>query len=225
VTQPADWGLRFQELAADAGQMYARSLRRYNDLLARVSGHLKPSDIIEEVWVREIVDLIWERLRWRRHQTGLIKGAVAKTLEKTLKPLAPKVTTGAWITRLEAPDPAAKLANEWAAGDPAGIKRVEDLLASAGLTMDDVMARAATYELDKIERFNRLIASAEWRRNALLREIDRRRASFAQKVRSEVREIEDDEYKAIEVSRSGDAVPPPTAAANENKTAPTEDAA
>jgi hypothetical protein len=46
VTQPADWGLRFQELAADAGQMYARTLRRYNDLLARVSrGELHPDEI------------------------------------------------------------------------------------------------------------------------------------------------------------------------------------
>ena len=32
----------------------------YNDLLARVTGHLKPTDIFEEIWAREIVDLIWE---------------------------------------------------------------------------------------------------------------------------------------------------------------------
>ena len=35
----------------------------YDDLLARVSGNLKPSDIFEEIWVREIADLIWENLR------------------------------------------------------------------------------------------------------------------------------------------------------------------
>jgi hypothetical protein len=44
------------------------SVTAYDDLLARVSGNLKPSDIFEEIWVREIVDLIWESLRWRRHQ-------------------------------------------------------------------------------------------------------------------------------------------------------------
>ena len=74
-----------------------------------------------------------------------------------------------------------KLAREWAARGPAAIKRVEELLASAGMTMDNVVAQAATHELDKLERFNRLIASAEWRRNATLREIERRRASFAEK--------------------------------------------
>jgi hypothetical protein len=46
VTPPADWGVRFQELAADASQMSARALRRYQELLDRVaSGELKPEQI------------------------------------------------------------------------------------------------------------------------------------------------------------------------------------
>jgi hypothetical protein len=46
VAQPAEWGLRFQELAADAGQMYARVLRRYNEVLDRVARReLQPADI------------------------------------------------------------------------------------------------------------------------------------------------------------------------------------
>ena len=41
-----DWGKRFQDLATDAGQMYARSLRRYNELLERVArGELKPDEV------------------------------------------------------------------------------------------------------------------------------------------------------------------------------------
>jgi hypothetical protein len=46
VPQPAQWGLRFQELAADAGQMYARVLRRYDEVLNRVArGELQPAEI------------------------------------------------------------------------------------------------------------------------------------------------------------------------------------
>jgi hypothetical protein len=151
-------------------------------LLARVSGHLKPSDIFEEIWVREIVDLIWEILRCRRHQTGFIKAAVPQRLEKILKPLVsqPSSRTGAFLTRLHAEEEAPKvtpgLVSEWAAGKSAAIQRVNELLESIGLTMKDVTTQAITHELDKIERFNRLIADAEWRRNALLREIERRRA-------------------------------------------------
>jgi hypothetical protein len=46
VSEPADWGFRFQQLAADAGQLYARSLRRYNELLDRVArGELQPDEV------------------------------------------------------------------------------------------------------------------------------------------------------------------------------------
>jgi hypothetical protein len=46
VTQPADWGQRFQQLSADAAQMYARTLRRYNELLARVArGEMQPEQV------------------------------------------------------------------------------------------------------------------------------------------------------------------------------------
>jgi hypothetical protein len=46
MTEPADWGRRFQELTADAGQLYARSLRRYDELLRRVAGgELKPEGV------------------------------------------------------------------------------------------------------------------------------------------------------------------------------------
>jgi hypothetical protein len=46
MAQPADWGLRFQELAAEAGQMSVRVLRRYQELLNRVArGELQPEQI------------------------------------------------------------------------------------------------------------------------------------------------------------------------------------
>jgi len=175
----------------------------YNDLLARVSGTLKPSDIFEEIWVRDITDLIWETLRWRRHQAGLIKAAVPNVLEKILIPLLPKPVPrdGSLRSKLFAEkEPlivAPILAAEWAAGSALGVEYVEKLLTSAGLTVDDVVARAVAHELEKIERFNRLIASAEWRRNALLREIERRRASFAEKARREIPKIEAAEFETI----------------------------
>jgi len=46
MTQPADWAQGFQRLAADAGQSYARGMRRYHELLQRVaSGELKPEQV------------------------------------------------------------------------------------------------------------------------------------------------------------------------------------
>ena len=175
----------------------------YDDLLARVSGNLKPSDIFEEIWVRENADLIWENLRWRRHLAGFIATAIPKTLERILEPLAqnqpePGSRRGSFIARMHAAEASLKagatLVTDWAAGDPAAIERVNKLLASAGLTMDNVIAQTTASELDKIERFNRLIASAGSRCNTQLREIEHHRAPFAQRLRAEIHKIEDAEF-------------------------------
>jgi hypothetical protein len=53
-------------------------------------------------------------------------------------------------------------------------------------------------ELEYIERIDHLTTIAEGRRNASLREIDRRRAIPAEKLRPTVQEIEADEVKPIE---------------------------
>ena len=38
----------------------------YDDLLARVTETLQPSDVLEHIWIRDIVDLAWEVFRLRR---------------------------------------------------------------------------------------------------------------------------------------------------------------
>jgi len=51
--------------------------------------------------------------------------------------------------------------------------------------------------LDDIERIDRMIATAEGRRNAILREVDRHRTTWGQNVRR-VQQIEASEIKVIE---------------------------
>src|SRR4051795_7094615 len=38
----------------------------YDALLARVSDAIRPTDILEEIWIQEIVALAWEAFRLRR---------------------------------------------------------------------------------------------------------------------------------------------------------------
>jgi hypothetical protein len=192
----------------------------YNDLLARASGSLKPSDIFEEIWVREIVDLAWESFRWRRQLKSFIETTIPRVLEAILKPLLknqPEPPRGSsFIATLEAArnvwNAGPKLISDWVAQDPAAIARVNELLASAGMTMDHVHARATASELDKIERFNRLIASAEGRRNTLLREIEHHRAAFSQKLRAEIKKIEDAEFETVESDADATGAHPKIAA-------------
>jgi hypothetical protein len=62
------------------------------------------------------------------------------------------------------------------------------------------MARTLSLQLNDIERIDRMIATAEGRRNAALRELDRHRTTWGQNLRRTVQEIEEAEIKVIEAT-------------------------
>src|SRR5262252_7898597 len=59
----------------------------YDELLLRVSTAVKPVDFLEEIWVRDVVDLTWEIFRLRRLKAGFISEAADKILYIVLRPL------------------------------------------------------------------------------------------------------------------------------------------
>jgi hypothetical protein len=75
---------------------------------------------------------------------------------------------------------------------------VHKILASANVSIDDVLAPFLVHELDAIERISRLAHIAESRRTAILREIDRRRALLAERARRSIKDIEDAEFQVVE---------------------------
>jgi hypothetical protein len=95
-----------------------------------------------------------------------------------------------------------ELAQDFARRKPDAIKQVNRILASSGQTMDDIMAKNLMHwsdgRIDQIERIDRLITIAETRRNASLREIDRRRAALGEAVRRKMQEIEHGQFEVIE---------------------------
>jgi hypothetical protein len=157
----------------------------YDELLLQISGIVKPADILEEIWVRDIVDLVWEVFRLRRLKANVITAVAHEGVERILTPLL------GWSS-------AHDLARAWARRERSAIKHVDELLASACLTMDAVMAQTLSLKLDDIERIDRMIATAEGRRNAILREVDRHRTTWGQNVRRAVQQIEAAEIKVID---------------------------
>src|SRR5262249_54402859 len=59
----------------------------YDELLARISGAVKPADIFEEIWVRDVVDLVWEAFRLRRLKANLMTVVTHQGLTKILETL------------------------------------------------------------------------------------------------------------------------------------------
>ena len=159
-------------------------------LFARCSREFPPtpSDIIEEMWVRDVMDLSWDIFRCRGVKTSLIAELIPDTLRRTIAPLANADEHSEWMDLL---------IKKWVAQKPSAIKQVSRLLASAKLTFDTVIARAIMSIVLKIERIDHWIMIAEGRRNAALREIDRRRAVFAQALRHKMQEV-DAEFETVE---------------------------
>src|SRR5262249_21121313 len=56
----------------------------YDELLARICAAVKPADIIDEIFIADIVSLEWEVLRWRRLKWTLMQETGLKALERFL---------------------------------------------------------------------------------------------------------------------------------------------
>jgi hypothetical protein len=143
----------------------------YDALLARVAATVAPADVLEEMWVRDVVDLAWEALRLRRLKAQLLCAA------------APEGLTVA-LTRLIGAAPARELADAWAAGGRRAARRVDALLNCAGLGREAITADTLALRIGEVERIDHMIMLAESRRAAAMREIERHRAMLADALRA-----------------------------------------
>ena len=127
------------------------------------------------MWIRDVVDLAWDVLRLRRLKANLLRARAREALREVLDRLS---------------EDAFDLTRGWFARDAAAVDKVERALKSAGLSMDTVMAATLRQELEEIERIEAMIANAENRRGTALSEIERHRASFAEKLRGTLHQVE-----------------------------------
>jgi hypothetical protein len=156
----------------------------YDALLGRVSDVVKPADVLEEIWLQDVVELSWEVARLRRTKAELLNSSAHRGLRKVLDGLL------GWK---ESQD----LTAQWAAKSPDAIKLVASSLSAAGMTMNTVMAQTLVASINEVERIDRLTAAAELRRNAMLREIADYRSGLAAQLRRATAEIEEAEFKVI----------------------------
>jgi hypothetical protein len=54
----------------------------YDELLGRAYAAVKPVDVIDEMFIADVVSLEWEILRWRRWKTNLIRSLELKVLKR-----------------------------------------------------------------------------------------------------------------------------------------------
>jgi uncharacterized protein YdiU (UPF0061 family) len=195
----------------------------YDDLLERFTAAIKPTDVLEEIWMRDSVDLTWETQRLRHLKAALLKWIMLEKLSFILEPVELESSDEAESSdeepsaeELEAEssdeEPSAdeledessdyelstdELAERWAARDPQAIEEVNEQLASKGLTVEDVTARALSAEIENFERIDRMVMNAEARRNAALRELERHRMTLAQALRQASDDVVDADFEDV----------------------------
>jgi hypothetical protein len=156
--------------------------RAYNEMLDRVFGAVAPTDFIEEIWVRDLVDVTWAMFRWRRILAALMSDKVwedvndqacsraeadTELMEGTEKEAMNKLLDSesglSWETRVEQnPRANEKFQELWSA-------------AKSTLNMDLIQAKVLRCNLDTIERIENLIMVAQRRVDEVIRELDRHR--------------------------------------------------
>jgi hypothetical protein len=158
--------------AGEPALLHGEDARSYEELLAQVRATMGPRDVLEEVWVRDAVDLTWDIFRLRRLKANLLKVDARAS-----------VTYAVWPYVRNPQKQAEKLADAWFAGEANAVAQVNDALDAAGYSMDAIMAMTVGSGLKRIERLDAMIANAEIRRGVALAEIERYRASFAGELR------------------------------------------
>jgi hypothetical protein len=161
----------------------------YDQLLASVSDHLAPRDVIEEMLVRDVVDLSWEARRLRILKASLLNASEVKGLRLILEPAVGDTRIG-------------PLLYKWYGGDAEARKEVEALLKQIGHSRDAVMAQTLAAKLAEVETIDRLTANAEGRRSAALRELDRHRDAMAERRRHPAADVEDAEFTEVPRDRA-----------------------
>jgi len=160
----------------------------YIGLLEEVRRQVKPKDVIEQIYIRDVVDLTWELMRSRRIKVATLhKGQV-----RAVHQLA---ATQNW--------PGLDADAKWSVSAAVKTSFADGMkeLAKYGVTLQDINAHAFAAERETLLRLDQNMMQIEARRNFALREIERRRASLGRRLGAVINEVEA-EFKEVRIEGS-----------------------
>jgi hypothetical protein len=168
----------------------AESPAEYWRLYSLLQAEVAPVDVIEKMWLRDLVDLQWEVRRWRRLSNDFLSSSKRYGLDEILGSL--QAYDGSTM----------EFKRDWMRRDPTAIAEVSRLLDLAGLTEDAILAQTLAVKLDQIDRIDRMTFQAERRRDLAIQQMERRREHVAARARvamkrADEEKIEDVEFKEL----------------------------
>ncbi|WP_156380858.1 hypothetical protein [Pseudolabrys sp. Root1462] len=162
----------------------AKALHKLSE---RINKTVKPADALEEMWVADVVHLQWELQRLQESKAQLIHLKHEEGIREVLTALIGGVKAAGLL-----------------AGRKVGLddaqQDIERLFNAGEVTTKTIVAQTMVLYLDEIERLERMILSAEVRRNNAIREVRFHRDALARNLRRACEEVEDGEFTEIPAS-------------------------
>jgi len=167
---------------------------RYEKVLAEVGCAAQPIDFIDWLLVKDIVDLTWEIQRTHLQRERLMRTERLSSLQTIIFSIL-NSEYDPYAAQKDAT--AALIVEKWDRGDVKGIKRVEELLTQAGLSMADVDLQSLSTQSTEFDRLDERDERLAGRRDEILRQIERRRSGWAKLVRRASEETIEGEFHEL----------------------------
>jgi hypothetical protein len=188
---------RTSELArflGDAPLVGDERQEEYDSFFAAIVSKLTQPDVINELYVKDFVDLSWQIRRERLILADIIrlfqKEVVLDLLKTTYSKLSGPPESLTTVYRILGAD---RDAQRWL-GDPVARKEIDADLKARGYSPSKVLAQAYLKGAAEIEAVEQRIASYEVRRMMALREIERRNEKSAKQLKRATADIIDGEF-------------------------------
>ena len=165
----------------------------YAKLLADTMACVRPTGILEEMWLRDVVNNYWETERLRRYKAGRLAAVRADGMAVVLRSLG------------ETASGADELARRWSARQVTALSEVRERLEMAMIDHDAAHGSAFALHIDEFERIEQMIAGLEARRAAALREIGFHRADFADRLAAATQMVAIEDAQFTEVTSPSEA--------------------
>jgi hypothetical protein len=150
-------------LIPTAPLLLTESKDEFNLIRDNLNDQIKPRGIIEQMYIEDIAYLVWEILRLRRSKAAIVNSAFRDALTDVVEQLLRN--PGQWRHELKGrPE---KLARAWFS-DSNVKKQIAGLLRQFNLDETAIEAEAFRKSAETLERIDRLMASAEARRDKAL---------------------------------------------------------
>jgi hypothetical protein len=138
---------------------------------------IRPRDALEEIYLDDLIEAQWDKLRWRRAKIDLLRSSAEKGVQALIAPLVEEDPYSLQGLYKQVQD----LVKKWSRRDPATLRQVEKMLQEAGHDDGAIMAQTLLVLIDKVEAIEKLISRAETRYNAAIRDINDHRVTLQQR--------------------------------------------